>query len=518
MNTLKFKVAAKTDVGLVRTNNEDNFQVASDLSSGQMRWVNNEICSLGEKGALLVVADGMGGMNAGEVASELAIETVREYFALENLTPEVTKSRFSIEKYMNDVVVAADTRIKKEARNNPESRGMGTTIVIAWILDGKLYVSWCGDSRAYIYNPEAGLHQITKDHSYVQSLVDKGALSREEAFDFPDSNIITRSLSDGTAKAKPESLVKPYELCNNDIVLLCTDGLNGMIRDAEIETVIRNNEHDMSLLVDDLIQAACDAEGSDNVTICLCKVVQGGGTCNPVVFDETEKRLNGGGKSNNIVRTLINGGDDEEGGKKKRWPVILAFSVVLLLGLAGLGWWYFNRTEPEPEPEAKEETTVDVDNNTGKDSEQETPKENSQEPVTSQKEENSKGKPSEKEAEPAPSVPGSIIPPKEAEEGKEEKNEGGDVLSPQGKLPTGGEQEEVKTPDEIDERKIEEEGLTLVAPKDSIKTKEYKVKEGDTYYSLEKKFNTTQEKLEKLNKRKKGEVLKVGEVILVPVN
>lgn len=509
MNTLKFKVAAKTDVGLVRTNNEDNFQVASDLSSGQMRWVNNEICSLGEKGALLVVADGMGGMNAGEVASELAIETVREYFALENLTPEVTKSRFSIEKYMNEVVVAADARIKREARNNPASRGMGTTIVIAWILDGKLYVSWCGDSRAYIYNPEAGLHQITKDHSYVQSLVDKGALSREEAFDFPDSNIITRSLSDGTAKAKPESLVKPYELCNNDIVLLCTDGLNGMIRDAEIEAVIRNNEHDMSLLVDDLIQAACDAEGSDNVTICLCKIVQGGGVCNPSVFDETEKRLNGGSKSNNIVRTLINGGDDEEGGKKKKWPVILAFSVVLLLGLAGLGWWYFNRTETEPEPEVKEETTVDVDNNAGEGSGQDlnAPEEKPEEPATPQKGEKSKGEPSEKEAEPTPSIFGSKK----------------DSLFNTGKtIPIGDEEKEVETPeetpDEVDKEKTKEEELTLVTPKDSIKTKEYKIKEGDTYYSLEKKFNTTQEKLEKLNKRKKGEVLKVGEVILVPVN
>lgn len=514
MNTLKFKVAAKTDVGLVRTNNEDNFQVASDLSSGQMRWVNNEICSLGEKGALLVVADGMGGMNAGEVASELAIETVREYFALENLTPEVTKNRFSIEKYMNDVVVAADARIKREARNNPEAKGMGTTIVIAWILDGKLYVSWCGDSRAYIYNPEAGLHQITKDHSYVQSLVDKGALSREEAFDFPDSNIITRSLSDGTSKAKPESLMKPYELCNNDIVLLCTDGLNGMIRDAEIEAVIRNNEHDMSLLVDELIQAACDAEGSDNVTICLCKVLQGGGICNPSVFDETERRLNGGGSiSNNIVRTLINGGDDEEEDNKKRWPLILAFSMVVVLGLAGLGWWYFSKPEPKPNPQ--EEMTEEVEN-PKEGSEPQTSEEEPQKPIASQQEEKPITKPVGKEAESGSSKPGSILAPKEPEKEKEEVD---DVLSPQGKLPMGGEQEEVKepkeTPEEVDEEKPKEEELTPVAPKDSLKTKEYKVKKSETYYGLAKKFNTTVQELKRLNK---GKELKEGETILVPIN
>ena len=117
MNTIKFRVAAKTDVGLVRTNNEDNFQVASDLSLPYMHWVNNEICSLGEKGALLVVADGMGGMNAGEVASALAIETIKERFQAARLTPEVMKTRYTIEKFMNEAIVAA--------RSPGPSRGTG---------------------------------------------------------------------------------------------------------------------------------------------------------------------------------------------------------------------------------------------------------------------------------------------------------------------------------------------------------------------------------------------------------
>lgn len=330
MSTIKFRIAAKTDVGLVRTNNEDNFQAASDLTSPHMRWVNNEICSLGEKGALLVVADGMGGMNAGEVASELAINTVKEYFTPENITLAVMANRYSIERFMNSAIVAADAKIKRIGKEQPETRGMGTTIVIGWLLDGKLYVSWCGDSRAYVYNPEAGLHQITKDHSYVQDLVDKGSISPEDAFDFPDSNIITRSLSDGGGKAKPESLLKPYEVCDNDIILLCTDGLCGMIRDNEIETVFRSNEHNMDQCADALIHAACEAEGSDNITVCLCQILQGGGTCTPDMFNEYDARLQGPKPATSYPTDATEYGTPSTNPYKKRFFWAIGVIVCLL--------------------------------------------------------------------------------------------------------------------------------------------------------------------------------------------
>ncbi|WP_278779418.1 PP2C family protein-serine/threonine phosphatase [Leyella stercorea] len=337
MNTIKFRVAAKTDVGLVRQNNEDNFQVSADLSVAPMRWVNNEICSLGDKGLLLVVADGMGGMNAGEVASEIAIEVVREAFAPENLTDEILKDRYTIERFMNSVIVDADKQIKQEAKNNPETRGMGTTIVIAWVLYGVLYLSWCGDSRAYVYNPQAGLHQISKDHSFVQSLVDKGAISKEDAFDYPESNIITRCLSDSSQKAKPESLLQPYNVCDNDIILLCTDGLSGMIRDNEIEDIIRSNEHDMDVCSDELIRGACEAEGSDNITLCICQILSGANACDPTVFDTYDKRLVGlsqKGKES-LSHTAISGipGIKETKGKRKfLWIGLVLLFAVLLIG------------------------------------------------------------------------------------------------------------------------------------------------------------------------------------------
>lgn len=332
MSDIRFRIAAKTDVGLERSNNEDNLQVSANLEETPMKWVNNQEYSLGRKGALLVVADGMGGMNAGEVASEIAINTVRDLFSPENITDEIVKTRFTIEKFMKGVIVEADKRIKAFAKENPESRAMGTTIVIAWLFDGNLYVSWCGDSRAYIYNPSTGLFQITKDHSYVQDLVDAGKISIEDAFDFPDSNIITRSLSDSTPKPNPDCLLMPQKLCDNDIILLCSDGLNGMIRDQEIESIIAANQGNMTECVDALINAALEAAGVDNCTVALCQI------------------LSGGEKSSNerIPKYSIQNktSDDPQNSKKnnKIWFYILL--ILLCLGIGG-GWYYCSQSTNE---------------------------------------------------------------------------------------------------------------------------------------------------------------------------
>ena len=368
MGKITFRMAAKTNVGLVRTNNEDNFQAASDLCSAQMRWINNEECELGEKGALLVVADGMGGMNAGEVASEIAIATVKEWFAPDRITPEVTASRFTIEKFMNDAVVAADSRIKQEGHLHKESRGMGTTIVIGWIYDGKLYVSWCGDSRAYVYNPQTGLHQLSVDHSYVQTLVEQKKITREDAFDYPESNIITRSLCDAAPKARPESLLNPYVLCDNDIVMLCTDGLSGMIRDNEMEDVIRRFEHDMDKLSDQLIAAALNAAGSDNVTLCLCQILSGGQTPDASVFDETERRLNGESKrvvhdSNKIGNTITPATDHVKDGfwKKYKTAVACAAAAVVVAAVAFGAFYLGKNSEAQPQQTATPADTARVE-------------------------------------------------------------------------------------------------------------------------------------------------------------
>ena len=214
-------------------------------------------------------------MNAGEVASEIAIATIREFFSPDRITPEVIGTQVGIETFMKKSIQDADAKIKQAASQNPEHKGMGTTIVIAWLLDGKLYVAWCGDSRAYIFNKINGLRQISKDHSYVQTLVDKGKITKEDAFDYPDSNIITRCLSDSDQKARPDIIANPIDVCNGDIILLCTDGLCGMIRDHEIEQILVENDDNLSDCSDKLIEAACEASGDDNITVALCKVLSG---------------------------------------------------------------------------------------------------------------------------------------------------------------------------------------------------------------------------------------------------
>ena len=266
MSNTKLTIAAKTEEGCVRTNNEDNFTILAKVSDPDAPW-NAVSIDLTDRGTLLVVADGMGGMNAGEVASGIAVEVVEQMFSPQSFKPEVLKSTATIQAFMSSVVVEADSRIKAKAQEDRETRGMGTTLVMAWLYNGFAYVCWCGDSRAYIYNPAEGLKRISKDHSLVQTLVDNGKITDDEAFESPQSNIITRCLSDSQNKAQPENAA-PIELCNNDMVMLCSDGLCGMIRDRDIVQVIRAKENEpVNVMVDELVAAALRAGGKDNVTV-----------------------------------------------------------------------------------------------------------------------------------------------------------------------------------------------------------------------------------------------------------
>lgn len=271
MSDIKFKLAAGTNVGLIRQNNEDNFVVSSDLSTSN--WLipqAGDYADLGVYGALLVVADGMGGANAGEVASAIAVETIQQEFTVENLSNCINSDK-SIEEFMKAVVKKADLNILNKSKEDKSTQGMGTTIVIAWLLDKKAYICWCGDSRCYVFNKQKGLLQLSKDHSYVQELVDKGELDAELMHDHPLSNIITRCLGDVEKRANPETRI--YQLHNDDCIMLCSDGLCSIVYDHDIQDKMIAYHGDPIECKNELISAALNNGGYDNVTVALANIV-----------------------------------------------------------------------------------------------------------------------------------------------------------------------------------------------------------------------------------------------------
>lgn len=291
--SIKFRLAAYTDPAgkwndeALKKGNEDDLFVDADLNNEtQGQFVADQVETLSQAGCLMVVADGMGGMNAGEVASAIAIETVKAAFNRECLTEEVLSSPQSRAKYLEKVIVDSDAAIKKRSRVDKECEGMGSTLILAWLYDNQVTVSWCGDSRAYLYRESDGIKQISKDHSYVQSLVDEGKITIEEAFDHPYGNIVTRSLGDPEKKAEPESITVP--VVKGDIILICSDGLSGVLRDKKsydrqgnllpgmnLEDIIRENSASMVSCREALWSAAEASDWYDNVTAILCEIVEG---------------------------------------------------------------------------------------------------------------------------------------------------------------------------------------------------------------------------------------------------
>lgn len=265
---MNIKISAITDVGKERTKNEDAVLVCPDLE--KQNWGETEssnYLALGKYGTMLVVADGMGGANAGEIASSIAVDTAKNYFSQKRLSEnEISeKTAYSL---LLDAITLSNKAIMNHVETDPDSIGLGTTIVITWVIDRKAYIAWCGDSRCYCYNPKNGLRQLTKDHSYVQDLVDKGEITAKQAFNHPNSNIITKCLGDVDAVTEPDMIT--YEIKDGDVLLSCSDGLCGYCDDKSIEKVLLNNFDNLTLCKDNLLKLAMNAGGQDNITIALC--------------------------------------------------------------------------------------------------------------------------------------------------------------------------------------------------------------------------------------------------------
>jgi len=236
---MQLTISQKTDIGLKRQNNQDNMM---HLDCQQFK--------------LFVVADGMGGASGGEIASKIAVSTIKSSF------DGKVKNLFKSLKYS---ITQANRNIFLEANKNPETyKGMGTTVAALAIKKNKAYVAHVGDSRVYIYRNNS-LKRLTKDHSKLQRMIDTGAIDQKDAQNHPEANIITRAIGI-MPSVNIETPENPIDIQKDDIFLLCSDGLCGKVSDETITSVIDMNHH-VDDICDQLMQKALETGGDDNITI-----------------------------------------------------------------------------------------------------------------------------------------------------------------------------------------------------------------------------------------------------------
>ena len=286
---MKINIRALSDIGIERTNNEDAVAVCRDLTNPANCILHTDgYVKMSRFGSLAVVADGMGGANAGEIASKLAIESIVESFREANL-PQVLTSESAVCAFLRECIAKSNQTIMNYVIESPDSFGLGTTIVLLWLVKDKAYVTWCGDSRCYCFNPDSGLKLLTKDHSLVQEMVDRGEITQEQSFKHPDNNIITRCLGDVDADPDPEFLIQ--SIADGDVFLLCSDGLCGYCRDREIEKLMYRHFDDIDQCQSALLNLALKAGGQDNISISLCATLPDCLSTPKVGFKTKIKRL-----------------------------------------------------------------------------------------------------------------------------------------------------------------------------------------------------------------------------------
>ena len=238
------QVFAKTDIGRERKLNEDFYYISKPE----------------DKIKLFILADGMGGYNAGEVASKMATECVKEY--IYKHFEKNKNSKESIQNLLKNAIEYANDTIYKKAQSKKDLNGMGTTLDVCLIYNGNMYVGHIGDSSVYRIRKNF-MRKITKDHSYVQTLIEDGTITKEEAFNHPKKNMLTKALG-CTSKAEPDVYVKTF--IKDDIILMTSDGLTNMIRENEIYDIIKQ---DKEKAAETLIQKANEYGGYDNITVVI---------------------------------------------------------------------------------------------------------------------------------------------------------------------------------------------------------------------------------------------------------
>ena len=262
---VRVRLFARTDVGQIREHNEDNFLVA-DMTRKQRGLLEaNRASIVGKHGSIFAVCDGMGGAAAGEIASQLAVDIIYERM-VENLDDQHALSRDELARRLVRAIEAAGLRIFQEAKLDRTRRGMGTTVTAAALVDDYLFFAQVGDSRGYVMR-DGNLVQLTRDQSLVNQLIEAGQLTEEEAETFEHNNIILQAL--GTADTVQVDLTF-CELRKGDTLLLCSDGLSGMVRFDDIRDVLRTTTEPLEACKL-LTERANQAGGHDNITVIVVK-------------------------------------------------------------------------------------------------------------------------------------------------------------------------------------------------------------------------------------------------------
>jgi protein phosphatase len=250
---MRYAAAVKTDVGRRRQANEDSFCLALDIG-------------------LFVVADGMGGHAAGEVASRLAVETIRDWVARADPGDGAAAGAFTAAECLAGSIQAANRTVFEAAQAQPECSGMGTTVVSVMAVGPRVALAHVGDSRIYRIRAD-GIVQLSRDHSVVQEQIDRGLLSPQEAATSRYRHLITRALG---LKALVEVDVQEQACQVGDILVLCSDGLSDMLKPGEILALVQRHLDDLGKACMALVEEANARGGFDNITVLLVQACENG--------------------------------------------------------------------------------------------------------------------------------------------------------------------------------------------------------------------------------------------------
>lgn len=242
------RFGVKSDKGRIRELNEDSYNVIAGYSGIPVTFV---------------IADGMGGHNSGEVASKAAVDFVSDYIIK---SPETVSDSGNILLIIKEIMEKSNTHVYNKSLESETDSGMGTTLIVAVVNSKKLYIGHVGDSRLYLIR-EGNIERLTEDHSFIEELIKNGSLTREEAENHPNKNVITRALG---CSEEVQIDTYSYEFKEEDICIVCTDGLTNMLSEQEIKDIVLSNE-EPQIACDKLVDEANLRGGEDNITVIVFK-------------------------------------------------------------------------------------------------------------------------------------------------------------------------------------------------------------------------------------------------------